>query len=116
MLDGKALGARLKELRVKNSITQSQLAEYLGVDQSYISKFESGQRQLSALSLEKLADLFGLPVESLLEGEFHLEQLPFAMRARHLEPEDLESIAVINRIALNLRDMQRMAEVHTDNA
>jgi len=116
MLDAKALGARLKKLRAKNSITQSQLAEYLGVDQSYISKFESGQRQLSVLSLEKLANLFGLPVESLLEGEFHLEQLPFAMRARHLEPEDLESIAVINRIALNLRDMQRMAEVHTDNA
>ncbi len=58
MLDGKALGARLKELRVKNSITQSQLAEYLGVDQSYISKFESGQRQLSVLSLEKLAQSF----------------------------------------------------------
>ena len=116
MLDGKALGARLKELRVKSSIAQSQLAEYLGVDQSYISKFESGQRQLSVLSLEKLANLFGLPVESLLEGEFHLEQLPFAMRARQLEPEDLESIAVINRIALNLRDMQRMAGAHTDNA
>jgi len=116
MLDGKALGVRLKELRVKNLITQSQLAEYLGVDQSYISKLESGQRQLSMLSLEKLSHLFGLPVESLLEGEFCLEQIPFAMRARHLEPEDLESIAVINRIALNLRDMQRMAEVHTDNA
>lgn len=116
MLDGRALGARFKELRVKNSITQSQLAEYLKVDQSYISKFESGQRQLSVLSLEKLANLFGLPVESLLEGEFHLEQIPFAMRARHLEPEDLEAIAVINRIALNLRDMQRMAEVYTDNA
>ena len=116
MLDGKALGARLKELRVKSSITQSQLAEYLGVDQSYISKFESGERQLSVLSLEKLAHLFGLPVESLLEGEFHLEQIPFALRAKQLESEDLESIAVINRIALNLRDMQRMAEVYTDNA
>ena len=116
MLDWKALGVRLKELRVKNLITQSQLAEYLGVDQSYISKLESGQRQLSMLSLEKLSHLFGLPVESLLEGEFCLELIPFAMRARHLEPEDLESIAVINRIALNLRDMQRMAEVHTDNA
>ena len=116
MLDWKALGVRLKELRVKNLITQSQLAEYLGVDQSYISKLESGQRQLSMLSLEKLSHLFGLPVESLLEGEFCLEQIPFAMRARHLEPEDLESIAVINRIALNLRDMQRMAEVYTDNA
>ena len=116
MLDWKALGGRLKELRVKNSITQSQLAEYLGVDQSYISKFESGQRQLSVLSLERLSHLFGLPVESLLEGEFHLEQIPFAMRARQLESEDLESIAVINRIALNLRDMQRMAGAHTDNA
>ena len=76
MLDGRALGARLKELRVKNSITQSQLAEYLGVDQSYISKFESGQRQLSVLSLEKLANLFGLPVESLLEGDFISSSFP----------------------------------------
>ncbi|PZC52360.1 MULTISPECIES: helix-turn-helix domain-containing protein [unclassified Mesotoga] len=116
MLDGKALGARLKELRVKNSITQSQLAEYLGVDQSYISKFESGQRQLSALSLEKLAHLFGLPVESVLEEDICFVQIPFAMRAKQLEAEDLESIAVINRIALNLREMQKMAEVNTYNA
>ncbi len=38
------------------------------------------------------------------------------MRAKQLEAEDLESIAVINRIALNLRDMQKMSEVETENA
>ncbi|HRX65970.1 MULTISPECIES: helix-turn-helix transcriptional regulator [unclassified Mesotoga] len=116
MLRVKALGTKLRELREKNSITQSQIAEYLKVDQSYISKFESGQRQLSMLSLEKLAHLFGLPVESLLEENVSCEQIPFAMRARELESEDLKSIAVINRIALNLNDMQKLAEVHSKHA
>ena len=116
MLDGKALGSRLKEIREKNSITQSQLAEYLKVDQSYISKFESGQRQISMVSLEKLAHLFGLPVESLLEERVDCEQTPFAMRARELASEDLESIAVINRIAINLIDMQKLAKVELEHA
>jgi transcriptional regulator with XRE-family HTH domain len=116
MLDGKSLGAKLKKLRERSSITQSQIAEYLKVDQSYVSKLESGQRQISMLQVEKLSHLFGLPVESLLEADVSCEQIPFAMRAKQLEPEDLESIAVINRIALNLKDMQELAEVYLKHA
>jgi transcriptional regulator with XRE-family HTH domain len=109
MLDGKALGARVKELREKNSITQNQIAEYLKVDQSHISKLENGQRQLSMLLVEKLSRLFGLPVESLLEERDSCEHIPFAMRAQQLNPEDLELLAAINQIALNLKDMQKLA-------
>jgi hypothetical protein len=51
-----------------------------------------------------------------LEEHGDCEQTPFAMRARELASEDLESIAVINRIALNLIDMQKLAKVELEHA
>ena len=40
MLNFELIGKRFNELREGSRFTQSQIAEYLGVDQSYISKCE----------------------------------------------------------------------------
>jgi transcriptional regulator with XRE-family HTH domain len=54
------IGSELKALRERSGFTQSNIAKYLKVDQSLISKFETGERTLSADMLEKLAVLFGV--------------------------------------------------------
>ena len=41
-IDYKALGAKIKEYRKKENITQEQLAEKLGVSNKTISKWETG--------------------------------------------------------------------------
>ena len=45
------LGERLKELRTKFGFTQADISSLLGVDQSLISKYESGERQVSMRNL-----------------------------------------------------------------
>ena len=50
---------RLKQLRKESKITQEQLAEYLNVDQSMITKLENGTRSLSVGMIEKICNLFG---------------------------------------------------------
>jgi ribosome-binding protein aMBF1 (putative translation factor) len=47
------IGTALKSLRERSGFTQSNIAKHLKVDQSLISKFETGERALTADMLEK---------------------------------------------------------------
>lgn len=100
------IGNRFNELRVQNGLTQSQLAEYLNVDQSYISKCEKNERQFNVEILEKAANLFGCSMDYFTNPDTEYRPIPFALRANRITAEDLESIAVINKITLNLRFME----------
>jgi transcriptional regulator with XRE-family HTH domain len=104
------IGNRFSELRKKNGFTQSQVAEYLDVDQSYISKCESNERQFSVDILEKAAELFGCTLRYFLNDTSEFEPIPVALRAKKVEVQDLRTIAAMNKIALNLRFMDDLVE------
>lgn len=108
LLNFELVGKRFSELRNRCGFTQSMVAEYLGVDQSYISKCEKGERQFSADILEKAAELFGCTVDYFLNESSEFVEMPIALRAKSVTTEDLSSIAAINKIALNLRFMERL--------
>jgi len=58
---------RVKELRQMSGFSQQRLAELLEVSRPTISQIENRERKISADELVKLSDIFGLPVESLLD-------------------------------------------------
>lgn len=102
------MSKRLKELRKESNLSQDQLAKYLNVDQSMVTKLENGSRKLSVSLIDKICNLFGCTEEYLLgECEDYIP-LSFAFRSSGINEEDLESIAVINRIAMNLRYMNKL--------
>jgi len=101
------IGATLKALRERSGFTQSNIAKYLKVDQSLISKFETGERALTADMLEKLAVLFGVNLTAFDNAVDHVRPLTFALRASEINEEDLDAISAINRIALNCNFMAR---------
>lgn len=51
----KAFGKRIKALRNQKNLSQEQLAQIAELDRTYISGIERGVRNISLLSLEKLA-------------------------------------------------------------
>lgn len=110
MLNTQRLGNRFSELRNKCGFTQSMVAEYLGVDQSYISKCEKGERQFSVDILEKAAELFGCTIDYFVNESSEFTKMPIALRAKNITVEDLSTIAAINKIALNLRFMEGLLE------
>ncbi|MHB8778561.1 MAG: helix-turn-helix domain-containing protein [Anaerolineales bacterium] len=54
----------LKELRQKRGVTQVELAEKLGVPQSFVSKYESGERQLDVLELRQICQFIGISFDN----------------------------------------------------
>ena len=53
------LRKRLKQARLDNDLTQRQAGELLGQDQMFISKIESGRRQVEFVEVEHFAEIYG---------------------------------------------------------
>jgi len=106
MLNFDLVGKKFKVLREQNGFTQEQLAQYLNVDQSYISKCEKNERQFSVDILEKAGNLFGCSLEYFTNDETEYSPAAIALRAKTVTAEDLETIATMNKIALNLSYME----------
>jgi transcriptional regulator with XRE-family HTH domain len=62
----KALTEILKGIRLEKGLTQTELAERLGKPQSYISKFESGERKLDFVEVMELCAVLGVRPEFLV--------------------------------------------------
>lgn len=107
-MEGNKRSIRLKRLRKESKITQEQLAKYLGVDQSMITKLENGTRSLNVTLIEKICSLFGCSDAYLMGEEDSYIPLNFAFRSNGIQAEDLESIAAINKIVMNIRYMNEM--------
>src|ERR1700733_5296576 len=59
------LGARLKRMRRELGITQTRMAEDLGVSPSYLNYLERNQRPVTAQVLLRLADTYDIDIRSL---------------------------------------------------
>lgn len=104
----RTMHTRLKALRKESKITQEQLAQFLDVDQSMITKLENGTRSFNVTMIDKICSLFGCTEEYLLGESEDYIPLNFAFRSNGIEAEDLESIAVVNQIAMNLKYMNEL--------
>ena len=62
-------GATIKQLRETKSLTQSQLAELLGVTAKAVSKWETGKGLPDITLIEPLAVALGVSVVELMSGE-----------------------------------------------
>ena len=93
-------GTLIKELRIKNGLTQSQVAEALSVTPGYISNVENNRTAMSLRILTYYARLVGCSLDSLV-GELEPEYTETAldrqlyeamMRLNHDEKEKLLKI------------------------
>lgn len=60
------LGARIKQLREKNNLSQKQLAEQLGITNVQLSRYESGGRKPDPDTITTIAAFFGVMTDYLL--------------------------------------------------
>lgn len=72
-LEIQALGRRLSEVRRSAGYTQRELAELIDCSHQTISRYESGEIQISALTLHIIAQRLGITLDdffnALVDGE-----------------------------------------------
>lgn len=87
---------RIKQLREKAGLNQSQLAKKIGISEQSISKYERGKRKPKIETIEALADFFKVPV-SYLRGEAAVNRLKKLRQSKGLTLDDIEKATGINR-------------------
>ena len=63
----KLLANELKTLREKSGLTQVQLSEKLGTPQSYVSKYENGDRYLSFIEVLAICEALAINPNLIIE-------------------------------------------------
>ncbi len=62
------IGKLIKEMRVKNNLTQKELAEKYGVTYQAVSKWENGKNIPDIMILKEMSKDFGIDINDFLEG------------------------------------------------
>lgn len=102
-----ALNTRIRSAREKLHLSQQYVADYLGIGRSAVVDIEKGRRKVSAEELDKLSNLFLVPVEELLHGRSG--QTPNQMFARSFEELDDDD----KREILNLIEFKRAMKLRS---
>lgn len=91
------LGNQLSEARKYRGYSQKEIADYLGVSQSFVALVENGQKTINSDQLQSLADLYNTTTDELtsdFEGEKgengRIEVL--ARASQDLEDQDKEEV------------------------
>lgn len=63
------LGKTIKNLRIKNNLTQKEFADKLGVTYQAVSKWENGKNMPDILLLKDISALFNINIDELLTGK-----------------------------------------------
>ena len=65
------IGQRIKELREKAEMSQKDLAYTADLDRSYIASIENGQRNVSIVNIEKIANALNVTLKEFFnDNEF----------------------------------------------
>ena len=65
--ESKKLGANLRAIRVSKNITQSELANTLNLDKSFVSNIENGKTNPTLSTISSLAKALGISTNELLK-------------------------------------------------
>lgn len=68
-MEANQLGERIAALRKERGLSQEKVAEYMSVSRQAVTKWESNNSRPSSDNLIKLAELFGVSVDTLLGNE-----------------------------------------------
>lgn len=67
----KAIGRRIRTFRLKHGLSQEELALSAGLDRTYVGGVERGERNVSIINLQKLADALSISLSVLVDISEH---------------------------------------------
>lgn len=79
------IGHRLMLLREALGLKPSEMADLLGIERTYWSRFEGGKRAITDASAALLCDRFGVTLDFLILGKWHMLPLELSQKMRAVE-------------------------------
>ncbi len=98
-----ALGDRLKKARKAMHLTQRQLSDVLGLEQSAISNYETNFRVPSAFALREISNVLQVSLDFLLGTDQYKTNSPLPSETLFQE----KSVQPSNQDKLNISDLQQ---------
>lgn len=97
------LGRKIKELRNKYRLTQTELATQIGVTKSTVAAYENDSRTPSYDVLIKIADVFKVSIDSLLSNRSEI-----TLDASGLNSEQLQ---LVDNLIMHFRKSNQIEEI-----
>ncbi|WP_458453379.1 helix-turn-helix domain-containing protein [Methanobrevibacter sp.] len=99
----KNIGDRMKTLRENMNLTPQAVSSYLDIPSKELLNMEDGNKNITLSILNKLCSLFGCSESYLLCRSDEFDHAKFALKSTSIETDDLEGIASMNRIYMNMK-------------
>ena len=71
------IGSRLKNLRKRQKVSMSEIANFIGISQQAYSRYERNERQISLENLELAAKFYGISIQALLFDTDNVDNIDF---------------------------------------
>ena len=106
------IGSNIKSFRERMGIRQEDLAKFLGIKREIVSYYETGARDIPLMHLNKLADLFRVNLNDLMEEDENLQKanVAFAFRASEFCPADMNIVAEFGKTVKNYIKLKNLCE------
>jgi transcriptional regulator with XRE-family HTH domain len=62
-------GQRVREERLKQKLSQEDLADRAGVHRTYIGMIERGEKNITLSNIERIANALGIPLDEMMNLE-----------------------------------------------
>lgn len=105
----KNVGNRIRDERLRARLTQWQLAEKAGCNESYIGQIERGAKNPSLEIIVNIANALNITVDYLLSDNIKTDQINGLFDEaiavlKNRNPEDIRILINVNRLILDLID------------
>lgn len=100
------LGDKIRQLRKDRKITQTQLAEAIGLRQSAIGMIERNKNGASSEKLREIADFFGVTVDYLLSDDenstaINKKERDYSLTIKEQENIDIEAQKILDELSMS---------------
>lgn len=92
------VGNNILEVLIEKNISQTELAEKIGVSKQVMGKIVKGQKAINALEIKKISEALSIPMERLLEEKHELVEEPVLMFMGKVKQKNKEDLNFLNLV------------------
>lgn len=100
------VGKNILEVLLEKNISQTELAEKIGVSKQVMGKIVKGQKAINALEIKKISEALEINMERLLEEKEDLVEEPVLMFMGKVKEQSKEDIKFLSSVIEEIISME----------